>query len=472
MAGSDTPELLNLGEVCEIFGLEDRWVRRQVKRHGFPPPRRIDSEDCWEATEAWVWLAGVHPDLAEVAPLRYWSGQVEYHGVREIAGAAVQDWSVEGVRLRLVWKLPPLRHVLFDEAAALWPMVRRVVKIDGQVSRSGPVLFVHDEHGDRVGEWRWSDLARVLGGAAPYWPPVLRVPEVMRRWRPGTTDVVAAVPEIDAGPILRLAAALDPSFPAHQVLVELVQRVQARATRDAHSDIRSVVEDERAQWLQLAAEPMPTPEPASLSDAVCRAGWLEVLSRADSLAKTAVREVVAWNGGDSLPYGCRENIAPHDVVAAEWAIRLEPVSRLTAAFELVLDDEQDKVAAFLTDPVTDAPVVRLRSGELRTVSPWRLPTTARLAEVILGQQIWIRDAAGSLFLAPQISGYGLSYGYDGAHTLPVLIDRLLDDINAPAADAYYGASTGLEALIAKKWPAGTVLTRSELERARGRTGLV
>ncbi|MBF6341615.1 hypothetical protein IU450_37925 [Nocardia abscessus] len=56
--------------------------------------------------------------------------------------------------------------------------------------------------------------------------------------------------------------------------------------------------------------------------------------------------------------------------------------------------------------------------------------------------------------------------------LAVLIDHLLDDITAPAADACYGAPAELQALVAKKWPAGTALSRSEFERARGGAGRV
>jgi hypothetical protein len=73
-----------------------------------------------------------------------------------------------------------------------------------------------------------------------------------------------------------------------------------------------------------------------------------------------------------------------------------------------------------------------------------------------------------VYPAPEISDYGLSYGSD-AGRLALLIDRLLDDITAPAADAYYRAPAGLEALVAKKWPARTARGRSELECVPGRS---
>ncbi|WP_157227804.1 hypothetical protein [Nocardia asiatica] len=471
---ADAGEWFNLDQVCSVFDVDQRWVRQQIKRHEFPPPRRIDAEDCWSAIEVWSWLAGTRPDLAAVVPLEHWSrsGRVEYLGTREIHGGVVQDWRVETVPLRIVWKVLPLRNLSFEEAASLWPVVSRVVEVNGQIGASGPVLFVRDAQELQVDEWRWADLAQVLGGRAPYWSLKLRVPGVMRRWRPGMpAELVAAVPEIDAGTILRLAAALPSGTPAHQVLVELVQHVQEQATSDARADIDAIIEDNRAKWVQIAAEPMPVPPPPLLDDPVRRAGWLEILSRTDSLAKTTIRELVAYDGGAALPYSSSRIIDPEqDAAAIEWAARLQPPQRLTAAFELVLDSDQEKVEQFLVDPETDAPAVRLTNQKIRAVSPWRLPATSPLSEMILSRQVWVRVADGTLYPAPQISGFGLSFGYDGAgpRTLAVLIDRLLDDINAPAADAYYGAPAGLEELTISTQTSGAVLSRAELERARGR----
>jgi hypothetical protein len=51
-----------------------------------------------------------------------------------------------------------------------------------------------------------------------------------------------------------------------------------------------------------------------------------------------------------------------------------------------------------------------------------------------------------------------------------MLHRLLDDINAPAADNLSGAPDTLEAFTQVDWPSGTLFTREQLEAARaGRT---
>ncbi|MGF0316490.1 hypothetical protein [Nocardia fluminea] len=65
-------------------------------------------------------------------------------------------------------------------------------------------------------------------------------------------------------------------------------------------------------------------------------------------------------------------------------------------------------------------------------------------------------------------GESLSYGPDGnSAPLAVRIEELLDDITAAASEDFYGASRGVEGLVAIDWADGTVLTRDQLERARG-----
>ncbi|MGH3172127.1 MAG: hypothetical protein ACRDN0_40510, partial [Trebonia sp.] len=133
----------------------------------------------------------------------------------------------------------------------------------------------------------------------------------------------------------------------------------------------------------------------------------------------------------------------------------------------VLDPRQE-AAEILTDPETDAPVIRKEGGTLLAAAPHRLPTTSPLMELILDYPIWIRTEDGTLYLAPQHHYFGIGWGYGGSGpgSLALLIDRLLDDIAAPAADDINGAAPGLEELTQVKWPQGTVLTRADLEEAR------
>jgi hypothetical protein len=153
----------------------------------------------------------------------------------------------------------------------------------------------------------------------------------------------------------------------------------------------------------------------------------------------------------------------------EWADRLEPVERRTAAFACLEVGEKGRA---MLDPLTDAPVVVIDDGsgidEAVTAVPQRLPATSELAAVILEQPIWIRTSDGNLYPAPRDPTYGLNWGYAGGGpgALALLIHRLLDDITAQAAEVPSGAPDGLEELTEHKWPAGTVLTRAQLEAAR------
>ena len=100
-----------------------------------------------------------------------------------------------------------------------------------------------------------------------------------------------------------------------------------------------------------------------------------------------------------------------------------------------------------------------------------MPATTPLAEVTLdhGGTVWIRTEDGQLWLAPEQSGSGMSWGYDGGgpKALAILLGLLLDDINAPAPHGYHHPiSIGLQAGTHGGWHTGTVLTRADLEAAR------
>jgi hypothetical protein len=44
--------------------------------------------------------------------------------------------------------------------------------------------YVHSRPSRHHGMW-WSEISRVLGQAAPYWPGPLRLPELISAWKPG-----------------------------------------------------------------------------------------------------------------------------------------------------------------------------------------------------------------------------------------------------------------------------------------------
>jgi hypothetical protein len=172
-----------------------------------------------------------------------------------------------------------------------------------------------------------------------------------------------------------------------------------------------------------------------------------------------------------LPYTAAEYIDPATRLGAEWSARLQPISPY-AGFEVLYDhlgaDEYDTITGYLTDPATDAPAIRLASGNLLAAVPHRLPANSPLDAVTVGTPIWIRLADGNVHLAPRRDAPGISWGYAGSGTrsLALLLTRLLDDITSPAADQVHGGAAGLERLLQAPWPEGTTFTRPELDAAR------
>ncbi|MCA1676199.1 MAG: hypothetical protein LC799_29835, partial [Actinobacteria bacterium] len=348
----------------------------------------------------------------------------------------------------------------------------------GYYGSYGPVLSTAQP--DALTRWddgvHWLDLVRVLGQPAPYWPYQLRIPKLMAAWEPGAPPVTyAAISDVDNTPLLRLATALPQDSPAHKVLLHLASVIQLGSTNGALRDLEVLAERQRrgivsgrlrSAIMVVAARPMRFPEFSNetLDEQHRRAGWLEVLARTDQLSAECVRIADTWDGGKKLPFSNSEIIDPTTEYGAEWAARLEPMER-TAEFAIIDPDR----CATLTDPATDAPVVRRSDDLLVTLVPQRLAATTPLAEVILDSPIWVRTKDGTLYPAPKDSYYGLSwgeYGGSGPGSLALLIHRLLDDITAPGADGTDGAPVGLEKLIETDWPRGPVLTRRQLETAR------
>ncbi|WP_326943743.1 hypothetical protein OG439_27720 [Amycolatopsis sp. NBC_01307] len=236
-------------------------------------------------------------------------------------------------------------------------------------------------------------------------------------------------------------------------------------------DVKEVREEPRFNRVRLAALPLEVPAASTddLPESVRRAGWLEVLARGDVLAVEVVRSLLAWNGGEGLPFCKREDLNPSkSALAREWVDRLVPAPHgRTAAFEIALSRD-DRPVEYLIDPETDSPAARMKNGTVQTAVPQRLFTQSPLAEVVLEDPIWVRVADGTLHLAPRHNYFGINWGYGGSGpgSLALLLDRLLRDISAPAADGINGAADGLEKFTQVKWPNGSIFTREQLEAAR------
>ncbi len=163
---------------------------------------------------------------------------------------------------------------------------------------------------------------------------------------------------------------------------------------------------------------------------VRRAGWAQILDRADRLAAECAHIALQWNSGQDFPFATTVEIRPRPgTVASEWAATLVPAAQ-RAAYVAFRGRFARK---FLTDPATDLPAIETDSGTIYAAVPQRLPALAPLAELILTDYVnWIRTEDGKLYIAPEQPGRGMSWGYPGGGPLALAIplNRLLDDINA------------------------------------------
>lgn len=460
---TDGERYLDLDGCAALLGVPARQLRKLIRGHRFPEPEDRDGGPLWREDDVLRWAAQ-DPERAARIPLRFWpdaDGPAPFDGATRFPNThgpddVVLTWATPAGRVGVLWEAQragdrPMTQV-HDEAE-----VAVLVRVDGDFGPRGPSLTT--SHRARPGtgleeyDLGWPELARVLGQDVPFWPYLLRDPNLIAAWRPGAAAVTApARTDLQTHPLLRMAAMFDAAHPTAKTLVNLVQIDQRRATRSAHDDLRRIAE--RAQRLRgrgqhpgivAAAEPLTIGDPDTDDDArdldvtTQRIGWRELLGRADTLSWACVEQVLLWDGGRHFAFTHPTEVDTTTDAAREWIARLEPVDVLTAAFACLNTSGRGVTGRGMVDPLTDAPAVLLGDGEdggAVTAVPQRLPATAELAAVILDRPIWIRTADGNLYPAPKDPTYGLNWGYSGGGpgALALLIHRLLDDITAQAAE--------------------------------------
>jgi hypothetical protein len=131
--------------------------------------------------------------------------------------------------------------------------------------------------------------------------------------------------------------------------------------------------------------------------------------------------------------------------------------------------------AILRDPEIGLPAIHCwNRGEgdyIATFVPQRLPTTDPMTGAILSDHVvWIATKDRGLWLAPESSDTGLSWGYEGSgpYTLAVLIDRLLDDIIGQPVQGYRSRPPAGLLRLLQNTPQhdSTTYSRAQLEEAR------
>ncbi|MFF8617158.1 hypothetical protein [Streptomyces sp. NPDC015350] len=317
-----------------------------------------------------------------------------------------------------------------------------------------PQLDVYDIDGaGKPYETTWARLEAVLGQPAPYWYHSLRDRDAIDAWRPGAPPALVPAHDI-ATPVTALAelAADEPDgSPAAALCSYLAREVRHRGhtstTRYINELRKNAAEGGDGAHLVLGALPAPPtrPAPQEPDETTRRAGWLSITERRDVLAHRVADFALGWNGGRDWHTGETVQVRPSICTTArEWARRLvptEPGLPPTALEKTLLDNGSDtSTDILLHDPVTGVPVLHCAPGThsayLLTHTLQRLPARSPLAALILSDKTcWIRTQDEHLWFAPELDGWGIGFGYsgNGCHTLARLIDTLLDDITAPAA---------------------------------------
>lgn len=489
MAGS--PSFVNKiheDRLCELLEVDPKDLAKLSRRRGLPTPVNTDEHGpFWSvrAVREWITESGYRPleslrldwwpDADQ--PATYWGAEpVRYRKTDPIPAAVLQHWRTSaGAAVVVCWPMPghvQLGHYLHDWA----PNAHAYLTIGFGWGIYGP--DVSARRGDQTSgdgeDIEWAELARVLGQPAPFWPDRLRHPDLITAWSPGDPPVRHhGVPGVDIDPLLRMAVLYPVGHPVHQTMIHYAQVIQSKSDAADSLDVRILKEHFEeglltSQQITVAAEPIPAPDvqPEELPELTRRIGWREVLHRDDWLAEQCVRTLYEWDGGEDLSHAHIIEIS-RTSFGLEFLARLEPSPR--RAMFAVLD--RDREATPMVDPLTDTPVAVPTddSERIRASAPNRLPTTSPLAELILENPIWIRTEDGNLYPAPYHSYFGLSWGYGGTGpaTLAALIIQLLNDITAYGADPSEKprAPEGLQRLVQHDWPAGTVLTRAQLEAA-------
>src|SRR2546423_105201 len=469
---------LDITGVGGLLGVSRPRVWQLRKKPDFPEPDGVDSKgrEYWYEHTILRWAAS-DGRLADKAPalFRPVSGPAaQYFGVEAVRGGMVLKWAT-AVGLVAVFSPGP-GSMAGDRHR--WPTPASVgadtrVVVLGTEGPWGPELVAVDAaFPDREYEPDWTDLAKVFGTPAPWWQPQLRRLADMQMWKPGARpQAIHPVPETDTSALLQLAATAEDGSPVHATLMCLAREIQARTDHWVALHMDDVAKWKDGDAIAIAGVPTaPTAEPEQPSEMIRRDGWLAILARTDHLAAQCVDVALQNDGGRDFPFSTLAQFQPDDTgkLLAEFAARLRPTER-TAAFALFSGDMVDQM---LTDPQTGLPAVRSVGGTLRAAVPQRLPAFAPLAEVTFdhGRQLWIRTDDGKLWLAPEQSGGGYAWGYDGTgpRALAVLLELLLDDINAAAPDSMRGRepNPGLLEGTRRRWTSGTTLTRAALEAAR------
>ncbi|MFJ4192090.1 hypothetical protein [Kitasatospora sp. NPDC089509] len=491
---------LSKTEVQDLLKVSPFGMWRLPRQHkDFPAPqddphhRAFDPEPAgqvWDATALYLWAAetpefrhrGAH--LARPVPGQRQPGR--HLGYRDTPHGPATDWhtGIGVIRMLHTTDSGAASSAAIDLAAESNREIVTVCALYGDLGHTGPALVAADTAQPRIEyEARWGDVADLVGQPLPWWPGLLRRPEVVRQWQPGAAAVVAQVPAEDRETALRKAAR-NPAFraDARTALTNMADQIRNQRVEGVASEIK--IFGDHAARLQTrmvvaarhdeSTHPIEVLEEDDDVEDVLATGWRAIATSTQPDAVVATDIALGYHP-HLLPYGrFTDVLAKQGTVAERWSRRLTMCDP-TAVHATLAEGKQ--VEAFFVDPLTDMPVVRTKADGSKGpqwlfYAPLALPASRdELASVVLYGTVWITTTDGQVHPAPCTPGEHLWWG-DGWGDRPTeaahVVNQLLDDLTRPVSLRYHwdNAPAGLTALFNEEHKQGTEVTRATLLHAR------
>ncbi|MEY9860213.1 hypothetical protein ABH935_005849 [Catenulispora sp. GAS73] len=476
---------VDVRELAALFGLSRRDTARLARRPEII--QALGNRAVKDAEDLLRDLARQRVDLPFDLPL-LWQPQrrapaAALDETRLVDGFFIAVWRAELGRVCVLYRCDDLAPRALDYSAVLASLDARLLAVEAKkFELHGPrLLIVEAEAPEQTYYANWRDLAEVLGRDIPWWPRSMRRPAQMAQWEPdGSPAAYEPTTHRDVAALLDLADREPEGSPARLAAVSLAAQWHDEAFSAATDEIANALNAPQWKGWMLAARPLRHRAPhfiRRIPEAEVRRGWGQIACRTDHTAWACVQLASEMHGGGVFPFGDHIEIAASTGPAAEWASRLVPTEPTAVLAYL---DGANAIDA-LKDPATGLPVAQRRNttgapaAMYSTLATQRLPTTSPLAQFIVDDVIWIRTQDGVLYPAPRLYGETLGFGYRGpeARRLAQLIERLLQDITAPAAAlSDQSVSLGLLQGATGGWDDGEVLSRTQLLLAVQSTGRV
>ncbi|MER8193493.1 hypothetical protein ABTY00_05930 [Streptomyces microflavus] len=484
-------------EVMHLLGVTVFGMWRLARKYEkFPQPDKQPSspfnrdnqepEEVWDATAVYSWAA----ETAELAhrgavlrrPVPVSRAAGHWLGYRDTPLGPALDWRTDIGVIRVVHSGDV--ETASDVASAIAASgnqegVVTVCALYGDMGLGGPALVAADTaHPAIEYEAGWDKVTAYTGQVMPWWPDALRLPSLIREWKPGAQPSTVETPANDNEKILRQAAA-NTSF-------EVTSRA---AATDMANGIRNNRSDNTSHEIEIFCKegygktpnqviPGAVPDvshhplPCGEDRKALRAGWLGIAPHTHPDAVAAL-EVAVGRHPELLPFGAVTEIpVQQGAISDRWTHRLTMCDP-TAAHAVLA--QEAKVEAFFVDPLTDMPVLRSSGSGNKKVwrfyAPLSLPANgAELASVVLHHTVWATTSDGYVHPAPCTPAEHLWWG-DGWGDRPTeaaaVVDQLLADLGATVnLRQHWDAPKGLTALFNEEHHEGTELSRATLLHAR------